>query len=310
MKITRWGSALAIALVGALTLTAPATAQVEDLDCSDFATQEEAQAVYDQDPSDPHGLDGNDQDGLVCESLPSGPAAPTSPEAEPSDPPAPESEEPAADNEPDPEPACELVNQLDEAPEQRAGYNRDEFGDYDRDALLQASLDKHGDYHSLWDDTHYDDASDVDVDHTVALAEAWDSGAHSWDAATRDQFAADLINLTLLTDEVNQSKSDQDFAEWVPPVDSLVDEYLLAYVEVKAAYDLTVDTAERDALLNTALELGLCDAAAGSDDDSDGNDLPLTGSSAGLLAGGALAFLLAGGGLFLVARRRRVSFTA
>ena len=42
-----------------------------DLDCSDFEYQEDAQAVYDEDPSDPHGLDGNDDDGVACESLPS-----------------------------------------------------------------------------------------------------------------------------------------------------------------------------------------------------------------------------------------------
>lgn len=40
-----------------------------DLDCGDFATQAEAQAVYDADPSDPNGLDG-EGDGTPCESLP------------------------------------------------------------------------------------------------------------------------------------------------------------------------------------------------------------------------------------------------
>jgi excalibur calcium-binding domain-containing protein len=41
-----------------------------DLDCSDFSTQEEAQAEYDRDTSDPNYLDGDD-DGIACESLPS-----------------------------------------------------------------------------------------------------------------------------------------------------------------------------------------------------------------------------------------------
>lgn len=49
----------------------PTDPPAQDLDCSDFATQEEAQAVLDQDPSDPHGLDA-DGDGIACESLPSG----------------------------------------------------------------------------------------------------------------------------------------------------------------------------------------------------------------------------------------------
>lgn len=193
---------------------------------------------------------------------------------------------------------------------QREGYDRDLFGDYDRDALLAESLAEHGDYYSMWDDVHYTDASDVDVDHTVALAEAWDSGAHSWTAQQRDQFAGDPANLTLLTDEVNQAKGDGDFAEWVPPVGELVDEYLVAFVGMKAAYNLSVDAAERDALLETAVELGLCDAVATDDAGDDGGSLPLTGASGGQLAGGAAMLLLAGGGLFLVARRRRARFVA
>jgi LPXTG-motif cell wall-anchored protein len=55
----------------AMLAFAPAAFAQEDLDCGDFATQEEAQAVYDQDPSDPHGLDADD-DGIACETLPSG----------------------------------------------------------------------------------------------------------------------------------------------------------------------------------------------------------------------------------------------
>jgi hypothetical protein len=50
--------------------TTPAQAQ-EDLDClTHFTYQEEAQAVLEQDPSDPNGLDGNDNDGVACEMLP------------------------------------------------------------------------------------------------------------------------------------------------------------------------------------------------------------------------------------------------
>src|SRR5690349_529314 len=55
------------AVVGGTTL--PAAAQ-QDLDCADFAFQEDAQAVLIADPSDPHGLDP-DHDGIACEALPS-----------------------------------------------------------------------------------------------------------------------------------------------------------------------------------------------------------------------------------------------
>ncbi len=53
----------------------PALALQDQFDCADFATQEEAQAVYDQDPSDPNGLDGpigeasDGQAGVACEEL-------------------------------------------------------------------------------------------------------------------------------------------------------------------------------------------------------------------------------------------------
>lgn len=49
---------------------APAAMAQEDLNCDDFDTQEEAQAILDEDPSDPHGLDADD-DGIACEDLPS-----------------------------------------------------------------------------------------------------------------------------------------------------------------------------------------------------------------------------------------------
>ena len=60
--------------VGAVLILAfPTMAFAQDaLNCDDFDTQQEAQAVYNQDPSDPNGLDGNDNDGIACESLASG----------------------------------------------------------------------------------------------------------------------------------------------------------------------------------------------------------------------------------------------
>ncbi len=62
------GGALAMLV---MLILAPAAMGQQDLDCADFATQEEAQAVYNQDPSDPHGLDA-DNDGIACETLQSG----------------------------------------------------------------------------------------------------------------------------------------------------------------------------------------------------------------------------------------------
>jgi hypothetical protein len=63
-----------------------------DLDCSDFATQEEALAVLRQDPSDPSNLD-NDSDGIPCETLPSsaGQQPKSTPKKAPQHPPGPRS---------------------------------------------------------------------------------------------------------------------------------------------------------------------------------------------------------------------------
>jgi LPXTG-motif cell wall-anchored protein len=66
---------LLAAMCAALTLAmAPAVmAQTDEFDCIDFEFQEDAQAVYNQDTSDPSGLDEDDgpDDGIACENLPS-----------------------------------------------------------------------------------------------------------------------------------------------------------------------------------------------------------------------------------------------
>ena len=93
-------------------------------------------------------------------------------------------------------------------------------------------------------------ASDLDIDHMVPLAEAWHSGASSWTTAQRQAFANDLTRpqLIAVTDNVNQSKGDQDPAEWLPSRTAYHCTYARAWVQVKHYYDLTVDSAEKSAL--------------------------------------------------------------
>jgi len=69
----------------ALVLYAPA-AMAQDLDCANFATQEEAQAVFNADPSDPNMLD-EDNDGIACETLPQTIPPPPPPPPQPPPPP-------------------------------------------------------------------------------------------------------------------------------------------------------------------------------------------------------------------------------
>lgn len=69
-----------------------------------------------------------------------------------------------------------------------------------------------GRWYSPYDGATWTAASDVDIDHVVPLAEAWRSGANSWTTSRRQSFANDLTRpqLIAVTDNVNQSKGDQD----------------------------------------------------------------------------------------------------
>ncbi|MET4926970.1 HNH endonuclease family protein [Streptomyces sp. PSRA5] len=107
-----------------------------------------------------------------------------------------------------------------------------------------------GSWYSEYDGATWSAASDVDIDHMVPLAEAWTSGASGWSTAQRQTFANDLGNpqLIAVTDNVNQSKSDRDPAEWLPPRAAYHCMYARMWVDVKHAYNLTVDSAEKSAL--------------------------------------------------------------
>jgi len=77
--LTTAAAVTGLALLGPVPFASAqlATPLVGDKNCSDFQYQEDAQAVYDQDPTDPNGLDGNDKDGVACESLPHRPKQPS-----------------------------------------------------------------------------------------------------------------------------------------------------------------------------------------------------------------------------------------
>lgn len=107
-----------------------------------------------------------------------------------------------------------------------------------------------GTWRSAYDDGVWTAASDVDIDHVVALSEAWRSGANSWTTSKRQGFANDLTRSQLIavTDNVNQSKGDDDPAEWMPPNTGYHCMYARMWVSVKHHYDLSVDSAEKSAL--------------------------------------------------------------
>lgn len=108
-----------------------------------------------------------------------------------------------------------------------------------------------GKWLSLYDGETWTKASDVDVDHVVALAEAWRSGAWKWSSARRQSYANDLgVTWTLraVTDNVNQEKSDDDPTYWLPPLESATCVYLTEWVAVKIRWKLSVDAEERQSI--------------------------------------------------------------
>ena len=108
-----------------------------------------------------------------------------------------------------------------------------------------------GRWTSLYDGATWTLASDVDIEHRVALKEAWESGARSWTAADRQRFANDLsfgATLETVTDNVNSAKQDRDPAQWLPPLAANRCDYAIKWVQVKYRWRMTMDTAERTKL--------------------------------------------------------------
>ena len=94
-------------------------------------------------------------------------------------------------------------------------------------------------------------ASSFDIDHVVALKEAWDSGAWAWTAARRRAYANDLGDgrtLRAVSSSSNLSKSDRDPAQWLPPLASFRCAYATWWVDIKVRWRLAVDSKERSVL--------------------------------------------------------------
>jgi hypothetical protein len=91
-------------------------------------------------------------------------------------------------------------------------------------------------------------ASRIQVDHVVALSDAWQKGAQSWTAERRRQFANDPLELLAVSGSQNQSKGDGDTATWLPPNRAFRCDYVARQVAVKRKYGLWVTAAERDAM--------------------------------------------------------------
>jgi hypothetical protein len=89
----------------------------------------------------------------------------------------------------------------------------------------------------------------VQIDHIVALSDAWQKGAQEWTVEKRTQFANDPLNLIAADGPLNGQKGDGDTATWLPPNNAFRCEYVARQVGVKVTYGLWVSEAERDAMV-------------------------------------------------------------
>lgn len=89
----------------------------------------------------------------------------------------------------------------------------------------------------------------VQIDHVVALSNAWQTGAQGLTSEQRVAFANDPLELLSVDGEANQQKSDGDAATWLPANKAFRCQYVARQIAVKAKYQLWVASAEKDAML-------------------------------------------------------------
>jgi len=96
----------------------------------------------------------------------------------------------------------------------------------------------------------------IDIDHVVALSNAWQTGAAYFDKNKRSQIANDPLNLLAVDSKLNRQKGDGDAATWLPPYKAFRCEYVARQVAVKVKYGLWVTKPEKvaiDKILSTCV---------------------------------------------------------
>jgi hypothetical protein len=164
--------------------------------------------------------------------------------------------------------ASAVLAELVTADEVRAGYQRSLFPhwldtdgdgcDTRREVLVAEAVTAPADcrsnagvWSSVYDGKRFTDARKLDVDHVVALAEAWDSGARKWTTTRRAAFANDLTSpwsLVAVSAASNRSKSDKDISAWNASTTDGRCFLVVATVITKWRWSLSVDRRERAGL--------------------------------------------------------------
>ena len=278
----RWGYGLAglLALVLFAGLASPEPATQETPSSSQTQTAEPAESAQSSEPApsteepQPEAVESSPTPSQTA-TEPESETQTQTPEPSPTSTRTPTPAQPAATTAPQDGGLAALLAQLVIEDEFPSGYDRDLFRhwiDADRDGcdarrevlILEAVVAPTvgegcsltgGSWYSAFDGVTTNDPGEFDIDHMVALKEAWDSGAHAWDSDRRRAFANDLElpqALIAVSRSSNRSKGADDPAEWLPPLVSYHCQYIEDWMVVKIKWELSVDAREFNALRSAA----------------------------------------------------------
>ena len=92
-------------------------------------------------------------------------------------------------------------------------------------------------------------SSEVQIDHSVALSNAWQTGAFKLTADQRKALANDPLNLLAVKGKLNSQKGDGDAATWLPPLKSFRCDYVSRQIAVKIKYKLWFTAPEKESMI-------------------------------------------------------------
>ncbi len=104
-----------------------------------------------------------------------------------------------------------------------------------------------GKWFDVYSGKYFGLADQMEIDHVVAVKEAWLSGGKNWDQKMKREFYNDTDNLLPVSRTAHRPKGAQDIAQWLPPKAFQCD-YLKIWLKVKSKYALTFDKREKRAI--------------------------------------------------------------
>lgn len=134
-----------------------------------------------------------------------------------------------------------------------------------------------GEWFDPYTDRTFTDPRDLDVDHVVALADAWVSGAWAWADELLDRFSNDLGNLNAIAAGENRSKSARGPADYSPTAPAARCEYLVQYATVKIRWELSITPRDFEVV---AAGLAGCDVGRIPDAPAESSEPPPTTTAA------------------------------